>query len=522
MQLTEIPDDWVMYLKWNYVNQQYGFLIEWSQMALFKKHYESYINEHHDNKTSATFDWHFNAKKRRYIGKLLLIEKLFFHSKSDKITYHICQHEYSRQQPKYVYHQQYSIEDHPATVKPCHFFIFLSYSLNSIIDYTYKFDVNLSHIKDWKHFDLKQYPLRSYLSTIQIKPYSFTKTIQYRSDLLLHGFVSNNVFPQDLTGICAAYFIGNYPSRIYDDTLSKLNDIERNQLIQNAFNILCPYNDLKLSHSLKYIIDVLKKWENTNHNCSHSCHNDEDRICKLFYYRTVYLSHLLSLTEITYFYEALSFQQKTGLIVDITIGKDQLIESANVIHNRYSKYGTIGNIYTFSDGEEDRKRHGYVGNDAEERVRRFIVYNQHRNIYIRIDVDVNYISLCFILALSQQTNEYHFREGIQLVYRLLRENDKFYTFHEAFCKIDHDAEWSRRNTYGFLQDKRYMELMAWYFDGTVIEPMYVRKLFFPIVNNQESHIESIFSVLRSQNVAFDKLCRETIGSTKTNWKSLKF
>eukprot|EP01084_Bolivina_argentea_P159142 277193_1 len=127
--------------------------------------------------------------------------------------------------------------------------------------------------------------------------YSFTQIIQNTCKCLVFGYLSQIIksYPSNIYEICIQYFIGNFPSLIDDDTLSMFNVYAKTELIQICFDLLCPGNNIQnnqQTQSLKRLIDILSA--------------SLKRLIDAEYHSYLYLSILVSLTEICNFYNILS------------------------------------------------------------------------------------------------------------------------------------------------------------------------------------------------------------------------
>eukprot|EP01084_Bolivina_argentea_P244817 410042_1 len=166
---------------------------------------------------------------------------------------------------------------------------------------------------------------------------SFRNSIGITCEHLVYGYVSDKILqiPIEIKKICFNFFIGDFPSSIYDDTLCNFNEKAKIEFIQSSFHLLCP-GTIKQSGSKLLLVHFIRLAQNCMiydesyaydesadrmflinsaedlQNIPSDSRSDRSRnihyskITNKAYYRRVYLSYLSSLTEVTNFFDILN------------------------------------------------------------------------------------------------------------------------------------------------------------------------------------------------------------------------
>eukprot|EP01084_Bolivina_argentea_P244818 410043_1 len=171
----------------------------------------------------------------------------------------------------------------------------------------------------------------------KLNNFSFRKSVGITCEHLVYGYTSRKnlqmanktlFIPNEIKQMCFNYFVGNFLSSIYDDTLSRFNEKAQIEFIQSSFQLLCPgtikqsTQKLLLVHFIHLahicagpagqchqnrhhtdwytnLFDLMQKFNKSGYNHCIKIKNQA-------YYRNVYLSYLSSLAEITNFFDILN------------------------------------------------------------------------------------------------------------------------------------------------------------------------------------------------------------------------
>eukprot|EP01084_Bolivina_argentea_P200352 342606_1 len=245
------------------------------------------------------------------------------------------------------------------------------------------------------------------------KKFSFRNIIRYTCEHLVYGYVTpdnlqmndKTIIPYEIKQLCFNYFIGNFPSSIQ---LSHLNEKAKDELIQSSYNFLCS-GTIKQS-GLKVLLPHFIRLAQlcTALRCHPLISNTE--CCR------GYISYLLSLTEITDFFDILN-TQLISIDEPIDCSKDErtiyidvMIPTVDTLKQEYKKYGAIETINIIAPANAPRM-FAFITFESKHAVNRYIIDSKQAD-YKQIMIDMSW---------TVADNN-----SIKLIYRLISEHDAFY------------------------------------------------------------------------------------------------
>lgn len=223
---------------------------------------------------------------------------------------------------------------------------------------------------------------KKYIDNIFSNQFSLSKAIKAKAAQIIVSYLSHSnigikswiVIPTEIQQLCSKYFLGRFPSVLFDDTLSKFSPNQRDKLIKNILTILCPGNKqdslskllinmmemIEIGFKMQFIATepttgafarnslynyILVAANNPNTNITINCQfqnfrqNDID-----IYFSSTYLSLLISCIEIVNIHHHLSKQHTTNNVFAHVLKDEHIIS----IQQRFSKYGEIDDCEVIS------------------------------------------------------------------------------------------------------------------------------------------------------------------------------
>ena len=303
--------------------------------------------------------------------------------------------------------------------------------------------------------------------------FSLKAKMKHISECLVYGYASNEnltipsnvTIPSDIKKLCHLYFAGKYPSDEYDDSFAKYTEAAKDEIVDLSMNILCNMESKAIS--LQRLVYLAWVCIDDPNDAQYDEHIDME------YFQLSYISLLASLSEITYFYDALEtqysdddkFQKETRTHFNVKFTRKPLKKKISDSYERSLAAEREENKYTESEEIKQKEMKPETTEDIMKKLKKQKAKDEEKKMLHPPD----YHKLIVKLSLQRVSG----RWGLMLLYKLIMDDAEYYHIYNG--------------NRDFIEDKYFVDDIKWYVKDTVfsnLEIVFLRRLLRPAIQQQ--------------------------------------